>query len=140
MFTLDSRLDDDTFPVTRLGLCEVRLMDEPAWPWLILVPMRDGVHELVDLDRTDRQRLMEEIALAERVLSGLHRPDKLNVAALGNMVPQLHVHVIARRTDDPAWPRPVWGAVPRTHYPDGQGAAEAARLAAAFADPALADG
>ncbi|WP_374450012.1 HIT domain-containing protein [Stella sp.] len=140
MFTLDSRLADDTFHVTRLGLCDVRLMDEPAWPWLILVPALPGIRELTDLGRADRARLVEEIALAERVLTRLHRPDKLNVAALGNMVPQLHVHVIARRTDDPAWPRPVWGAVARGRYPDDAASREVERLAAAFADPAFADG
>lgn len=132
MFALDPRLAEDTFPVARLALCEVRLMDEPAWPWLILVPARDGVRELLDLAPADRQRLVEEIAQAERVLQGLYRPDKLNVAALGNMVAQLHVHVIGRRTGDPAWPKPVWGAVERSRYADGQAAAEIARLAAGF--------
>ncbi|BBK41581.1 hypothetical protein STVA_16010 [Allostella vacuolata] len=139
MFALDSRLAEDTFPVVRLALCEVRLMNEPAWPWLILVPAQDGVRELIDLGPGDRHRLVEEIALAERVLQRLHRPDKLNVGALGNMVPQLHVHVIARRTGDPAWPRPVWGAVERSLYDPPAAAAEVARLRAAFADLA-ADG
>jgi diadenosine tetraphosphate (Ap4A) HIT family hydrolase len=93
------------------------------------------VRELVDLDHRPA-RPVEEIALAERVLSGLHRPDKLNVAALGNMVPQLHVHVIARPpTIRPAAP---WGAVPRTIPTAGRGRGRPA--AAAFADPALADG
>lgn len=134
MFTLDSRLAEDTFPVVRLGLCEVRLMDEPAWPWLILVPALADIRELTDLDAADRGRLVEEIALAERVLQRVYDPHKLNVAALGNMVPQLHVHVIARRTDDAAWPRPVWGAVERGHYATGVGGETARRLAAAFAD------
>ncbi len=140
MFTLDSRLAADTFPVTRLALCEVRLMNEPAWPWLILVPMRADVRELLDLSAADRHRLVEEIAEAERVLLDLHRPDKLNVAALGNQVPQLHVHVIARRTDDPAWPGPVWGAVERSFHGDAAAAAEIARLQAAFAAGRTADG
>ncbi|BBK38016.1 hypothetical protein STAQ_30940 [Allostella sp. ATCC 35155] len=140
MFTLDSRLAEDTFPVTRLALCEVRLMDEPSWPWLILVPALPDIREITDLGQDDRTRLMEEIIQAERVLQRLYAPDKLNVAALGNMVPQLHVHVIARRTDDPAWPRPVWGALPRSRHPAGRGQAEAARIAAAFAEPAAADG
>ena len=140
MFTLDSRLAEDTFPVARLALCEVRLMDEPSWPWLILVPALPDIREITDLGRDDRTRLMDEIVQAERVLQRLYAPDKLNVAALGNMVSQLHVHVIARRIDDPAWPRPVWGALPRSRHPAGRGQAEAARIKAAFAEPAAADG
>lgn len=136
MFELDYRLAEDTFPIARLALCEVRLMDEPAWPWLILVPARADIREIVDLPAADRRQLMEEIAQAERVLQGLYRPDKLNVAALGNMVAQLHVHVVARRTDDAAWPKPVWGAVARSRYADAPAAAEIARLKAAFRDEA----
>ena len=75
---------------------------------------------------------IRDSAQAEQVLQDLYRPDKLNVAALGNMVAQLHVHVIGRRMDDPAWPKPVWGAVERSRYAEGQAAAEIARLAAGF--------
>ncbi|MCC7272537.1 MAG: HIT domain-containing protein [Alphaproteobacteria bacterium] len=140
MFTLDPRLAGDTVPVTRLALCEVRLTDEIAWPWLILVPMRPDTRELLDLTAEDRYRLVDEIALAERVLADLHSPDKLNVAALGNQVAQLHVHVIARRIGDAAWPQPVWGATARALHPPGEAAAAAARLAAAFAARSDADG
>ncbi|ROP83657.1 diadenosine tetraphosphate (Ap4A) HIT family hydrolase [Stella humosa] len=140
MFTLDPRLEGDTIPVIQLGLSTVLLMDEPAWPWLILVPMRADVRELTDLSADERQVLIEEIALAERVLARLHRPDKLNVGALGNMVPQLHIHVIARHTTDPAWPRPVWGAVERTRHPPAAAADMVAALRTAFAAEARSDG
>ncbi|MGE0724183.1 MAG: HIT domain-containing protein [Alphaproteobacteria bacterium] len=133
MFALDPQLEKDTLHVVRLRLCEVRLMNERAWPWLILVPMRDRLRELVELDQDDRHRLVDEIAHAERVLAAVHAPDKLNVAALGNQVAQLHVHVIARHANDPAWPRPVWGTTPKSAYRNGEAAAETRRLAAAFA-------
>jgi diadenosine tetraphosphate (Ap4A) HIT family hydrolase len=111
-FKLDERLAGDSVPVTDLPLSTVRLMNERSWPWLILVPRRAGLVELIDLDAAERSRLMEEIARTAEALRRLYRPDKLNVAALGNAVPQLHVHVIARFRDDPAWPRPVWGVKP----------------------------
>lgn len=84
-------------------------MDERRWPWLVLVPRVAGARELVDLDQAAGALLLEEIARCSRVLRASVRCDKLNVAALGNVVEQLHVHVIARTGEDPAWPRPVWG-------------------------------
>lgn len=115
-FTLHPRLAADTAPVCELGLSRVLLMDDAAWPWLILVPRRAGLRELIDLPRQARHLLDDEVALASRALAGLYRPDKLNVAALGNVVEQLHVHVIARHVGDPAWPAPVWGRQPPTPY------------------------
>ncbi|MCX7564007.1 HIT family protein [Xanthomonadaceae bacterium XH05] len=118
-FELHPRLAADTATVCDLGLSRVLLMDDITWPWLILVPRRTSLRELVDLPRPDRHRLDDEVALASHVLLTLYRPDKLNVAALGNVVEQLHVHVIARHVGDPAWPAPVWGRQPpRTHAPD----------------------
>jgi diadenosine tetraphosphate (Ap4A) HIT family hydrolase len=111
-FKLDDRLAGDSVPVLDLPLSTVRLMNERSWPWLILVPRRPGLVELIDLDGAERSRLMEEIARAGETLRTLYTPDKLNVAALGNVVPQLHIHVIARFRDDPAWPRPVWNVKP----------------------------
>ncbi len=111
-FKLDDRLAGDSVPVTDLPLSTVRLMNERSWPWLILVPRRPALVELIDLDAAERSRLMEEIARAAETLRTLYTPDKLNVAALGNFVPQLHIHVIARFRDDPAWPRPVWNVKP----------------------------
>ena len=103
-----------THLVTELALCQVRLQDDARWPWLILLPRIDHAVELTDLSRKDHGRLMGEIVTASmavrRLGEFLERPvEKLNVAALGNVTPQLHVHVIGRRSDDPAWPRPVWG-------------------------------
>jgi diadenosine tetraphosphate (Ap4A) HIT family hydrolase len=113
-FALDPRLAADTVAVAALPLCAVRLMNDRRYPWILLVPQRPDVREIIDLDGADRSRLMDEIALASTALRDLFQPAKLNVAALGNVVPQLHVHVVARFTDDDAWPQPIWGtpAVP----------------------------
>ncbi|SON58351.1 HIT domain protein [Hartmannibacter diazotrophicus] len=115
-FTLDPRLAADTHLVGDLPLCRVLLMNDSTWTWLILVPRKDGLAEIIDLDETERAILMEEIAAASTVVRNLANADKLNVAALGNMVRQLHVHVIARHVGDPAWPGPVWGRQPAVHY------------------------
>lgn len=110
MFHLHDRLQADTAPVAQLPLCRVLLMDNRVWPWLILVPAQPGLTEIHQLSREDQHRLVDEIALASRTLEVLFAPDKINVGALGNLVPQLHVHVIARSKGDPAWPGPVWGS------------------------------
>ena len=118
-FHLDPQLAADTHPVALLPLSELRLMDDANYPWLVLVPRVPEVRELIDLDTAQQMQLLEEIGRASRMLQALFRPHKLNVAALGNAVPQLHVHVIARRQDDPAWPRPVWGmAAARAYSPE----------------------
>ena len=113
---LDARLADDTAPVIDLKLCEVRLMDDANHPWLVLVPKVANAVELIDLSPAQRDQLTAEIDTAARALKTLFKPHKLNVAALGNLVPQLHVHVIARYTHDIAWPRPVWGAANARPY------------------------
>jgi len=113
---LDLRLADDTVPVADLPLCEVRLMDDSNHPWLVLVPKVADAVEMIDLTPAQRTLLGAEIVIASRALKKLFRPDKLNVAALGNLVPQLHVHVIARFRTDIAWPRPVWGAADARPY------------------------
>jgi diadenosine tetraphosphate (Ap4A) HIT family hydrolase len=84
-------------------------MNDRAYPWLILVPRRPGMREIIDLEAGDQQALLGEIAKASRAIRKALKPEKLNVAALGNVVAQLHVHVIGRFIDDPAWPRPIWG-------------------------------
>ncbi len=133
-FTLDPRLAADSVPVVDLPLSAVRLMNERSWPWLILVPRRPALVELIELGAVDRATLMEEIARAAEALKRLYRPDKLNVAALGNLVPQLHVHVIARFHGDPAWPRPIWGVKPNPEPYDAPAFSETVRrIAAAFA-------
>lgn len=110
MFVLDSRLAADTVALGATALSRVLLMNDARFPWLILVPARDGLREIVDLPAEDRVQLMEDVAAASRALMAVARPDKLNVGALGNIVGQLHVHVVARRAGDAAWPGPVWGA------------------------------
>jgi len=115
-FELHPQLAEDTVPVIELALCEVRLMDDANHPWLVLVPRIANVTELIDLDAAQRTQLTAEIDAASRALMALFKPDKLNVAALGNLVPQLHVHVIARFHNDIAWPRPVWGAANARPY------------------------
>lgn len=115
MFSLHPILAADTVEVAELEICTVLLMKDATYPWLILVPRRDGLRELHDLG-DELAPVMEEVARASRLLTEHYNPAKINVAALGNVVPQLHIHVIARFEDDPAWPRPVWGAAPRRGY------------------------
>ena len=115
-YALHPQLANDTAPVCDLGLCEVRLMDDANHPWLVLVPRLAGAVEIIDLAPAERARLSGDVDAAARALKALFQPHKLNVAALGNLVPQLHVHVIARYTDDIAWPRPVWGAAHARPY------------------------
>jgi len=109
-FTLDARLAADTEPVAALELCDLRLMNDARFPWLILVPRRPNVAELIDLERNDLMHLMDEVSTASRALHGVTSCDKLNIAALGNVVSQLHVHVVGRTVGDAAWPGPVWGS------------------------------
>lgn len=115
-FVLDPRLAADTHRVGDLDLSRVLLMDDARFAWLILVPRHALLRELTDLDRDDQQRLLAEIDRVARALQTLFAPDKLNIAALGNVVAQLHVHVIARFASDAAWPRPVWGFGERVPY------------------------
>jgi len=112
---LHPQLADDTHPVAQLPLCELRLMDDANHPWLILVPRVEDAVEWTDLDEASQLQLNAEINQACRALQ-VFRPHKLNVAALGNLVSQLHVHVIARFEDDIAWPRPVWGTATAKPY------------------------
>jgi diadenosine tetraphosphate (Ap4A) HIT family hydrolase len=116
MFDLHPRIAADTMAITEWPLCRVLLMNDSTYPWLILVPRRDGAVEITDLEGAERHVLTDEIARASLALRRAFSPDRINVAALGNVVPQLHVHVIARFTGDAAWPRPVWGAVPTVPY------------------------
>ncbi|WP_188914281.1 HIT family protein [Salinarimonas ramus] len=132
-FALDPRLDGDTVPVGDLALSSVLLMNDARHPWLILVPRRAGMVEIADLSEADAAALMAEIRIASRVLLEVAKPDKINVGTLGNMVAQLHVHVIARFASDPAWPGPVWGQGTRIPYPPHAAQALLERLRTAFA-------
>ena len=107
-FELDPRLCADTHRVGDLPLSRVLLFDDTRFPWLVLVPRLPGLRDLIDLAHDDQHRLLDEVNRCAHVLHALDRPHKLNIAALGNVVAQLHVHVIARHTHDAAWPRPVW--------------------------------
>ncbi|HEY1383696.1 MAG TPA: HIT family protein [Dongiaceae bacterium] len=111
-FALHPQLAADGLFLVDWPLCRVLRMNEATYPWLILVPRLTDAREIVDLSAADRVRLMDEIAWASQALKDLQHPDKINVGALGNVVPQLHVHVLGRFKDDPAWPKPVWGATP----------------------------
>jgi diadenosine tetraphosphate (Ap4A) HIT family hydrolase len=110
-WTLHPQLQVDTAPVGDLALCRVLAINDAAYPWIILVPRRAGVTEIADLGG-DAGMLMEEILWTSRVLKEVTRCDKLNIAAIGNVVAQLHIHIVARWLNDPLWPKPVWGAAP----------------------------
>ena len=131
-FALHPQLAADCAVVGDLLLSRVLLMDDSRFPWLILVPRRAAIREIIDLDERDQATLSREIATASRALQALWSPDKLNVGAIGNMVPQLHVHVVARRLTDDAWPRPVWGSGPAKPYDKTEREAAASRLARAL--------
>jgi diadenosine tetraphosphate (Ap4A) HIT family hydrolase len=108
-WSLHPQLKHDTIDIGDLPLSKVLVIKDANYPWLLLVPRRSETVEIIDLDEVEQAQLMTEVSRAARALKEITKCDKLNIAALGNMVPQLHVHVIARRTSDVAWPRPVWG-------------------------------
>ena len=107
-YQLDPRIETTTVPVADWPLATLRLKDDARFHWLLLIPRRPAIVELTDLAPADYEQLSAEILAATRLVQEIARPDKVNVATLGNVVPQLHVHVIARHTSDPAWPDPVW--------------------------------
>jgi len=115
-FSLHPQLAKDTVPVGDLALARVLLANDANYPWLILVPRRPGLTEIIDLEQNEQIQLLGEIDAAARVLKSVTECEKLNIAALGNVVAQLHVHVIGRRHGDAAWPKPVWGVVPAGAY------------------------
>ncbi len=109
-WSLHPQLNKDTIDIGDLPLCRVLVIKDANYPWLLLVPRREAVVEIIDLSEIEQAQLMTETSRVARALKEVTKCDKLNIAALGNVVPQLHVHVIARRQNDAAWPRPVWGA------------------------------
>ena len=125
-WSLHPQLARDTTALGDLPLSRVLLANDANWPWLILVPRREAIREIIDLDEADQTRLMTEIARVSRALKAITACDKLNIAAIGNVVPQLHVHVVARRAADAGWPKPIWGAAPPLAYEES----ERGRLAA----------
>lgn len=115
-WSLHPQLAQDCAEIGDLPLSRLLVSNDANYPWLLLVPRRADVAEIIDLGEVDRAQLMAEIVKVSQALKTVTACDKLNIAAIGNMVPQLHVHVVARRRRDPAWPRPVWGAVPPLPY------------------------
>ncbi|MGC8535353.1 MAG: HIT family protein [Rhizomicrobium sp.] len=115
-FALDPRLAADTEWVADWALCTVRLMNDARFPWVVLIPRRPHVRELHDLGHGEALVLLQELQRVSKGLQSIFEPDKINIGALGNIVAQLHVHVVARRMDDAAWPGPVWGKAGREPY------------------------
>ena len=111
-WALHPQLARDTVPLGDLALSRILIIKDANYPWLLLVPRRPDIVEIIDLDQVEQAQLMVEIDRTARALKAVTACDKLNIAALGNAVPQLHVHIIARRKSDKAWPKPVWGAAP----------------------------
>lgn len=120
MFVLDSRLEQDSMVLGDFALCRLLLMNDAGYPWFVLVPRREEISEVFQLDGADQQQLWCETASLAETLKDTFGADKMNIAALGNVVNQLHVHVIARRRNDAAWPAPVWGRAPAIPYSEDQ--------------------
>jgi len=115
-FRLHPQLEQDSVPVIMLELSEVRLQTDANYPWLVLVPQLAGARHIHRLSEHDQQLLLRETSYVAERFEKFTGADNINVAALGNMVPQLHVHIVARFEGDPAWPGPIWGIVPRKPY------------------------
>lgn len=119
-FTLDPRLAGDTLLAGRLGICETLIMNDARYPWVILVPRMDGARELHDLAGADFTAVIAASMTISRAMAAWPNVTKVNIGALGNVVPQLHIHIIGRREGDPAWPGPVWGHSQRVPYDAGE--------------------
>ena len=115
-FSLDPRIEGDSRPVMWLGLCELRVQDDCRWPWLVLVPQRPGITEMHELTPLDQTMLTFETVMVAKALKEATGCHKINIAALGNVVPQLHVHIVAREEGDAGWPGPVFGLGPRVPW------------------------
>lgn len=137
MFELDPLLSRDTVVVGEWPLSLLLLHRDSNYPWFILVPKQARLTEFYQLASDDQQQLLLESNLLAAAINQVIRPDKLNVAALGNVVAQLHIHHIARFTSDPAWPDPVWGAVPAQRYSDETLHARVSAMRACLADSGL---
>ncbi|MGI9312849.1 MAG: HIT domain-containing protein [Alphaproteobacteria bacterium] len=109
MFKLDKRLEQDTIFIKNLNLSKLLLMNNSNFPWLILVPMRENLIELIDLSKTDQQQLLSEISSLSRFLKKIDPKGKINIGTLGNIVNQLHIHIVIRNKNDLAWPNSIWG-------------------------------
>lgn len=119
-FSLNSRLKADTIKIAEFELSELLLMNDKNYPWFILVPRRDDISEVFQLNDQDQTQLYREISYLSEILKNFYQADKVNIGALGNMVPQLHIHVIMRFKNDIAWPKPVWGLFEAINYSDDE--------------------
>jgi diadenosine tetraphosphate (Ap4A) HIT family hydrolase len=117
-YLIDPSLKADSLPIVDLDLCALRLMNDQRFPWLLLIPRRVDIEEVLELTGIDQQQLWDEVRQVAGMLQSVYAPTKLNIAALGNQVRQLHVHVIARFSNDAAWPNPVWGLGKAEPYPE----------------------
>ncbi|MDG9757732.1 HIT domain-containing protein [Pseudomonas sediminis] len=134
MFALDSRLQQDCLVIGDFPLCRLLLMNDSNYPWFILVPRREEVSELFQLDADDQRQLWQETTLLAETLKDTFAADKMNVATLGNVVSQLHMHVIVRRREDASWPAPVWGRHPAQPYSEQQAGQVVDKLRSVLAD------
>lgn len=132
-FQLHPQLRQDCFSVGSLALSELLMMNDSQYPWFILVPRRAHIKEIHQLSAADRQTLLAESCLLAETLSEQYRPDKLNIAAIGNLVPQLHLHHVVRYQTDKAWPAPIWGKFPAVPYNGDQPEQRLARMREALA-------
>lgn len=139
MFVLDERLQNDTILIGRLPLCQVLLMNDKRYPWAILVPARNDVFETYHLSESDRTQLMKESAMVTEKMADHYSSKSMNVAALGNVVPQFHMHHVVRKTEDPAWPGPVWGHSPAEPYSADELEARVKELQSLFGQHFIAD-
>ena len=129
MFQQDQRLTESSIFIADLELCRLSLKNNKVYPWVVLVPRLDGIREIFELSTADQRKLVAEISLAARMLSELYQAKKINTAAYGNMVPQLHIHVFARFETDPAWPKPIWAVqTDEIPYTDVESAAAISRM------------
>jgi len=119
-FQLHPRLKQDCVAIGRFELCQLLMMNDSLYPWFILVPERAGVQEIYQLSKTERQLLTEESSYLAEKMAAFYQADKMNIAAIGNIVPQLHIHHIVRFQTDKAWPAPVWGKFTAVPYTEQQ--------------------
>lgn len=136
-FQLHPRLQQDCFSVGHLALSQLLMMNDSQYPWFILVPRRPDMSEIHQLSESDRQSLLTESCLLAQKLEEIYQPDKLNIAAIGNLVPQLHLHHVVRYRNDKTWPAPIWGKLPALPYSQQQAEQQIALLRRALVDSLL---
>ena len=137
IFQLHPRLQHDCFIVGNFGLSQLLMMNDNQYPWFILVPRRVEIKEIHQLEEADRQMLLTESCVLAKTMEQIYQPDKLNIAAIGNLVPQLHVHHVARYQTDKTWPAPIWGKLPAQPYTQQQAELQINRLRDALAENLL---